>query len=134
MSSPKGIEVFPINPNDGNRYVWDYFNNVYTLVVPLPPGGGVWKWDYESCEEEECDEISARRLMHIYDLRLNDKDNRTQDELDVVGRATLFKDTKGRVLGFYHWDSGIVASIPEWQAVDWEKMSHTIDIEQGGAG
>lgn len=105
------------NPNDGYHYVWDQYNDGYVRAIPSPATGGLE--DYEDCPTAEIHGVSSHQLMQNYGLCLHAGDYRSQAEHLEIGRATLYHDTKGKVIGFYH-SVGIVASIPEWANVDWE--------------
>lgn len=122
MSIQQAYELFPLNSNDGHRYMWNFYNDSYCRAI-VPHAKHDITLDWADCQEEEGTRSnSARNLMKAWNLVLNSKDQRTDEELDQYGRYTVYRDVKGKIIGFYHWESGIVASLPEWKDVDWQEV------------
>lgn len=107
---------------DGRQYVWDWCNDRYVRLIPPNHERGSWGWDTEEPHEHETVMVSARQLMAAFSFVLGKDDTRSEEELDEMGDATIWYDTQGRPIAFFHHQSGIVASVPEWANVDWQQV------------
>lgn len=119
----KGTMPFnpPVNPNDGQQYVWDFYNDLYHRAIP--PAHGTLVWDFEECRSDIAQDTSAVALMQQYGLCLSDLEGRTPEEMTSAGDATIWYDTKGKVIGAMMHEVGVVVSIIEWRKVDWEETA-----------
>lgn len=83
-------------------------------------------FDYDGCLEAIVERTTAKELAERFGLVLGFNDERTDEELNFRGDATLFFDTRGKVIAFFCHNPGVVMSIPEWKDVDWEEVASRV--------
>lgn len=110
----------PFNPRDKRQYVWDWCNDRYVRLIP--PAAIAHGWDTEDPSSIEVHNLTPLQLIAAHGFRLGKEETRNLDELNCVGSATIWYDLFGLSIAFFHHESGIVASIPEWRNVNWQAV------------